>query len=423
MFKRRGGDKTKKRCFSGLGVYSYELMGSWFTDMAKEGWMVEEFGVFFVTFKKEDPRPNRRYRIVPGKDYLDENEVAFFESAGWEYVGRTNDLRLYFSDNPAAEEIFTDVISFRQSFKWYARRLILLMIIQFGFWTYFLKEGILPLLDELYTKNNILHICDEIGTSTITIFIIFSIMVLIDFGYFLWRISKKLRDIFRCKSIIHDGNYKKHLVYIKVSTTLFFFSIVYLLGVGIKESYDINREYSDMGNHPVMLWEIRPKVCDKSTFSKDKIVEEDGNDMILEKGGSVLFSQKYEAVFHLYPPNLKSKGEESQNEDSIGNDKKEEDYTYFYSRYYEARSEGIAKRFLKEEIYELKSSKSRKVKRLNVKGVDQAFYFTNKEDGKDGQYLLLRKGKKLEFANYAGLEGDKYNLEKAVEVFVKDLKE
>ena len=129
MFKRRGGDKTKKRCFSGLGVYSYELMGSWFTDMAKEGWMVEEFGVFFVTFKKEDPRLNKRYRIVPGKDYLDENEVAFFESAGWEYVGRTNDLRLYFSDNPAAEEIFTDVISFRQSFKWYARRLILLMII------------------------------------------------------------------------------------------------------------------------------------------------------------------------------------------------------------------------------------------------------------------------------------------------------
>ena len=129
--------------------------------------------------------------------------------------------------------------------------------------------------------------------------------------------------------------------FVYYSTILFFVSIVYFLGVGIKESYDINREYSDMGNNPVMLWEIRPKVCDKSTFSKDKIVEEDGNDMILEKGGSVLFSQKYEAVFHLYPPNLKSKGEESQNEDSIGNDKKEEDYTYFYSRYYEARSEGI----------------------------------------------------------------------------------
>ncbi len=97
-------------------AYDVEKIESWLTDMAKEGWILENDGCFFgfLTFLKDIPSCIH-YRLEPKKDgtgFGDTPDVEIrelCEEYGWEYVDSYGAFFIYRSTRPDAREMNTDL--------------------------------------------------------------------------------------------------------------------------------------------------------------------------------------------------------------------------------------------------------------------------------------------------------------------------
>lgn len=99
--------------------YDVEGTESWLEDMAKQGWLLAQDGVFLgvAAFERGEPQA-LRYRLAAAKEptgifsasmgYPDREEQAISADLGWEYVGTRGDFYIYRSADPAARELDTD---------------------------------------------------------------------------------------------------------------------------------------------------------------------------------------------------------------------------------------------------------------------------------------------------------------------------
>ena len=78
-----------------------------------------------VRFQRDDPKPGRRYRLYPFRDYLtrpwSKNTLAkppadlmdLYAASGWTYAANCGHFFMFYTDDAGAEEPFTDPASFR----------------------------------------------------------------------------------------------------------------------------------------------------------------------------------------------------------------------------------------------------------------------------------------------------------------------
>lgn len=99
--------------------YDVEGTESWLSDMAQEGWLLSEDGIFcgVATFEKAAPT-NMKYRLTAAKNGTsmwgenngdpDSEEIEHSAMYGWEYIAKRRDFHIYRSDDPSARELNTD---------------------------------------------------------------------------------------------------------------------------------------------------------------------------------------------------------------------------------------------------------------------------------------------------------------------------
>lgn len=81
---------------------------SWYTHMAERGLFLKKKGVFYTYFEQR-PSEKMKYRIEVSKKALDDAQIDFYESAGWDYVTHYNYFHVFSSPNKrGAPEIHTD---------------------------------------------------------------------------------------------------------------------------------------------------------------------------------------------------------------------------------------------------------------------------------------------------------------------------
>ena len=99
--------------------YDVEGTESWLEDMAREGWLLAQDGIFLgvAAFERAQPQ-TLRYRLAAAKEptglfsasmgYPDREEQDLSAQLGWQYVGTRGDFYIYRSADPAARELDTD---------------------------------------------------------------------------------------------------------------------------------------------------------------------------------------------------------------------------------------------------------------------------------------------------------------------------
>lgn len=99
--------------------YDVEGTESWLEDMAREGWLLAQDGIFLgiASFERAGPQA-LRYRLAAAKEptgifsdsmgYPDREEQDLSAQLGWQYVGTRGDFYIYRSADPAARELDTD---------------------------------------------------------------------------------------------------------------------------------------------------------------------------------------------------------------------------------------------------------------------------------------------------------------------------
>ena len=97
-------------------LYDLEGLESWLEDLAKQGLILTQGGLFcgFAEFVKDAPTP-MRYRLqpLPKKKFLEDRHpadaaVELAEDYGWEYLCNIGDYAVYACGDPAARELDTD---------------------------------------------------------------------------------------------------------------------------------------------------------------------------------------------------------------------------------------------------------------------------------------------------------------------------
>ena len=86
--------------------WELEQQQAWLSDMARQGWHLHRLKPL-VTFTKGTPA-HMRYRCDVAEADNDE-QLALYAAAGWEYVGRRRNTQIYRAPEDASiPEIYTD---------------------------------------------------------------------------------------------------------------------------------------------------------------------------------------------------------------------------------------------------------------------------------------------------------------------------
>lgn len=114
-------ERKVKKCYRLPPCPPYDVEGteSWLSDMAHDGWLLSEDGIFggVATFEKSAPA-NIKYRLAVAKNGTglwsenngdpDAEEIEHSAMYGWEYVARRDGFHIYRSADPAVRELNTD---------------------------------------------------------------------------------------------------------------------------------------------------------------------------------------------------------------------------------------------------------------------------------------------------------------------------
>ena len=377
-------------------VTQFPRMESWLEAMAAKGWLLtDEILPFLVQFSRGEPT-RRRYRIIPVTDRIEagaeEDEIALYETYGWTHVYQRRGMEIFYTDYPNAEELFTDASSFTLR----ARRHLLghsLAIAAIVLLLLNILRSLLGLAEPLGAGP--LHLLHYMGGTFAIGLLCCTVMALVNSGVGLTRYGRFLQKLKSGEEFAHGVPYRRALRWNTALMLLSFLSIAAVFaGIGVSHNFPGTRLSSaDIGTydltHPVQLSDWDPDSWAKIEPCLETNRWTENLFYIEDRYSDILFS-------------------DIQMVDS------EADGVRYLATWYEARSEGIAERFLREELPKQSTLPlPGAVTELNLPGVDYAGYA---EDF--GQRLYLRAGNRLMIVL---ITGDR-DLRAEAEVFVKNLK-
>ena len=349
---------------------------TYFSDMARRGYLLEKQGSLMSEFIKGEPK-ERRYRVVPAVGRkISEEEKEVYRETGWEYVSDGGSLGtrldIFFSDDKEAPEIFTDT----ESFKSHIRKFMLLALACVLCWIWF---GATFLEDLAGDVAGPIHSMMEYGIVTWSLIILvglFVLVIIVDFvisaGMLMWQISVR-------KRIDHERPYRGKIRFRIVSRISLIVLLVCMLvsipfaGTTVVVGDELKEDIEGYkGNHPASFEILDEEKWQEiqQTLDRGQIPE----DFDFVKTSDLMAPSKTELWVW------------------------EEDEEY-YGVYMEMRSEKLAEVWLEEELdmygktcrqAELAGSESSKV--------DYVGYL----DLEGGQALYLKKGSRIEKIWYTG---------------------
>ena len=378
-------------------VTQFPRMESWLEAMAAKGWLLtDEILPFLVQFRRGEPTL-RRYRIIPVTDRIEagaeEDEIALYETYGWKHVYQRRGMEIFYTDYPNAEELFTDAASFTLR----ARRHLLghgLAIAAVTLLLLNIFRSLLGLAEPIGARPlHLLHLMG--GTFAIALFCC-TVLALVNSGVNLTRYGRFLQKLKSGEEFRHGVPYGRALRWNTALMLLSFLTIAAVfVGIGVSHNFPETRLSSeDNGTfdltHPLPLSEWDPAAWAKIEPCLETNCWTENMFYMEDRYSDILFS-------------------DIQMVDS------EADGVRYLATWYEARSERIAERYLREELPEQTAlPMPNAVTELDLPGVDYAGYA---EDW--GQRLYLRAGNRILTVI---ITGDR-DLRAEAETFIENLKQ
>ena len=139
-----GKQKNRVTKWSPVSPMDFPRFESWLEEMAGKGLLVHRvqqnlFSLARVKFRRDEPHPHRRYRVCPAQGQQQAREepsqelLELYAGAGWTYegdIGRPwTTLYLFSTDDPEAQEPYTDPDSFRYALRFPKGNLLLLLFL------------------------------------------------------------------------------------------------------------------------------------------------------------------------------------------------------------------------------------------------------------------------------------------------------
>ena len=139
-----GKQKNLVTKWSPVSPMDFPRFESWLEEMAGKGFLVHRvqqnlFSLARVKFRRDEPHPHRRYRVCPAQGQQQSQEkpsqelLELYAGAGWTYegdIGRPwTTLYLFSTDDPEAQEPYTDPDSFRYALRFPKGNLLLLLFL------------------------------------------------------------------------------------------------------------------------------------------------------------------------------------------------------------------------------------------------------------------------------------------------------
>ena len=139
-----GKQKNRVTKWSPVNPMDFPRFESWLEEMAGKGFLVHRaqqnlFSLARVKFRRDEPHPHRRYRVCPAQGQQQSQEkpsqelLELYAGAGWTYegdIGRPwTTLYLFSTDDPEAQELYTDPDSFRYALRFPKGNLLLLLFL------------------------------------------------------------------------------------------------------------------------------------------------------------------------------------------------------------------------------------------------------------------------------------------------------
>ena len=139
-----GKQKNRVTKWSPVSPMDFPRFESWLEEMAGKGLLVHRvqqnlFSLARVKFRRDGPHPHRRYRVCPAQGQQQAQEkpsqelLELYAGAGWIYegdIGRPwTTLYLFSTDDPEAQEPYTDPDSFRYALRFPKGNLLLLLFL------------------------------------------------------------------------------------------------------------------------------------------------------------------------------------------------------------------------------------------------------------------------------------------------------
>lgn len=139
-----GKQKNRVTKWSPVNPMDFPRFESWLEEMAGKGLLVHRvqqnlFSLARVKFRRDKPHPHRRYRVCPAQGQQQAREepsqelLELYAGAGWIYegdIGRPwTTLYLFSTDDPEAQEPYTDPDSFRYALRFPKGNLLLLLFL------------------------------------------------------------------------------------------------------------------------------------------------------------------------------------------------------------------------------------------------------------------------------------------------------
>ncbi len=139
-----GKQKNRVTKWSPVSPMDFPRFESWLEEMAGKGFLVHHvqqnlFSLARVKFRRDEPHPHRRYRVCPAQGQQQSQEkpsqelLELYAGAGWTYegdIGRPwTTLYLFSTDDPEAQEPYTDPDSFRYALRFPKGNLLLLLFL------------------------------------------------------------------------------------------------------------------------------------------------------------------------------------------------------------------------------------------------------------------------------------------------------
>lgn len=315
-------------------VTEYDHMEAWLEDMAAKGWLLtDEILPMLAQFEKSEPK-QRRYRIIPVTDRIADgaaqDEIALYETYGWQRVYQRRGMEIFYTDYPNAEELFTDSESFRLR----ARRHLLghsfmiLLLLWMLLWVLVSSARVADAMR--FEPLHLLHLTGEtlaLGLLCCTILAVVSACVsLVRYGRFLQRMKTNAAPE-------PSADYKPALRRNRARMLASFLSVLLLL-IGILVSH--NFPYTSVPAEKIGTFELSHpmSVADWSPTLWARI------EPCLRTGSWTVGVSYSEDRYHdvlfsdIQTVNAEAAGER------------------YYASWYEARTESIAARFLAEELPE-----------------------------------------------------------------------
>lgn len=457
----------KKASFN---IYDMKYEEAWLNSFGAEGLMLQKVTAAFLGKKyhfEQTDKNGIRYSIIPKtKDEISDEEHELFKSAGWSPICEKG-CTYYYTDDPSAEDIFTDKESYRQyhrkQFKHTAWQAALYFITALG-WVAILRTRLTGSsgLESLgYTT-----LYSDIGT-----LVMYASLVIYWLGYAVYIMKSRreyltgsysdLSKVLLTRKIMAIG-----LILIMVLMSLSF----YVVSICGKTELDQSDSLSYKGEHPALLRNVFP---DEWEFAEERIKDPDTEEIFPAEDGHGRVSAKLDYDYSLnetgnltlkkgYAESLYSSGSTISPMDTRETEEPDKSTTEYIdwladnysstvpeyeSVFYEFRSEEKANKLIKREIenhvdaleielggkdlISVKKPKSKslqgedamKAVSIDVPDVDYAGFIDERKlnpetNGYGFQYLYVLKGNKVVYVSYSG----KHNLMEKINVFTQQFR-